>query len=330
MGTDCSGQLAEQVRAAHASADVLSICGAGSKPWRDRVSGARLNVVEHNGVIAYDPGELVIVVRAGTTLSELDSVLAEHGQMLAAEPPNFGGAATVGGAIALGWSGSRRPFAGALRDAVLGIRMLNGWGEVLSFGGQVMKNVAGFDVPRLLTGSLGRLGVILDVSLRVVPVPPAEVTLRLQCESSEIASSRVRAALQQGQPVTGGSFCDGVLRIRLAGHTSTLVHLSREWQAEQEENEYWERLQRLQVPAQTATVRVDDWSGQLHWHFAEGRASVRHVVGQRPVGLERGPGGTDAGSMLGQLHGQLRAAFDPAAIFERPVPPEDNQGGHPQ
>jgi glycolate oxidase FAD binding subunit len=330
MSTDCTVQLAAQVRDALTSGGALSICGAGSKPWRSGRFDARLDIGEHCGVISYDPGELVVVVRAGTTLVELDGVLAEHGQMLAAEPPNFGGAATVGGAVALGWSGSRRPFAGPLRDAVLGIRMLNGLGEVLSFGGQVMKNVAGFDVPRLMTGSQGRLGVILDVSLRVVPMPPAEVTLRLECESPEAASGRVRAALQQGQPMTAASYCDGVQRVRLAGHSATLEQLRREWQAELEQNDYWEKLRRLQAPEHAATGRVDDWNGQLHWHFAEGRASVRQLVGQEPVQLDQGPGCASPEPMLAQLQGQLRAAFDPAAIFERPVPDDEGEGGRPQ
>ncbi|MCX2980311.1 FAD-binding protein [Halieaceae bacterium IMCC14734] len=317
MSTDCTEQLAAQVRDARVSGDTLAICGAGSKPWRNQLTGVRLNMLEHSGVVAYDPSELVIVVRAGTTLVELDRLLAEQGQMLAAEPPSFGDASTVGGAIALGWSGSRRPFGGALRDAVLGIRMINGLGEVLSFGGQVMKNVAGFDVARLMTGSLGHLGVILEASLRVVPMPPAEVTLRLECDSAEAAVLRVRAALQEGAPVTGASYCAGVQRVRLAGHGTTLAILCQQWQAQQEDNSFWEQLRRVQAPAGFPAASVDDWNGQLQWRFTEDGNIARQALGRAPVELAQGLDFSNADPTLAALQEQLRVAFDPHAIFEQ-------------
>ena len=274
-------------------------------------------MAEHSGVVAYDPSELVIVVRAGTTLLELDRVLAEQGQMLVAEPPSFADASTVGGAIALGWSGSRRPFGGALRDAVLGVRMINGLGEVLSFGGQVMKNVAGFDVARLMTGSLGHLGVILEVSLRVVPKPPAEITVRLECDSAEAAMHRVRAALQEGVPVTGASYCAGVQRVRLAGHGATLTQVCQQWQAQQEDNGFWEWLRRVQAPAELPATSVDDWNGQLQWRFTEGGDITRQPLGHAPVELNLGLDFSHADPTLAALQEQLRVAFDPQAIFEQ-------------
>src|SRR6185436_1866525 len=133
------------------------------------------------GIVDYEPTELVLTARAGTPLAEVESVLREKGQMLAFEPPHFGDAATLGGCVAAGLSGPRRAYAGAVRDFVLGVRILDGRGVDLKFGGQVMKNVAGYDVSRLIAGSLGTLGVLTEVSLKVLPAPPAEATLRLSC-----------------------------------------------------------------------------------------------------------------------------------------------------
>lgn len=156
----------------------LRIRGGGSKDfYGEPLSGEVLDVSALTGVISYEPSELVVTVRAGTRLAELEALLATEGQCLPFEPPHFSPAATVGGMVASGLSGPARASVGALRDYVLGVKMLNGRGEELIFGGQVMKNVAGYDVSRLLAGSLGTLGVLLEVSLKVLPVAPAEATL---------------------------------------------------------------------------------------------------------------------------------------------------------
>ena len=156
----------------------LTIVGGDTKHFLGReAQGELLALGDHRGVIDYHPEELVLTARAGTPLSELETLLAEHGQMFAFEPPHFGAAATLGGTIAANLSGPRRAYAGAARDFVLGTRIINGRGEILRFGGEVMKNVAGYDLSRLVTGAMGTLGVILDVSLKVLPRPRETMTL---------------------------------------------------------------------------------------------------------------------------------------------------------
>ena len=174
--------LIDAVRAAAADGRTLRLRGGGSKDfWGAPLRGQVLDTRSHAGIVSYEPSELVVTVRAGTPLSELEAVLAEKGQYLAFEPPHFdqspGHMATVGGMVAAGLSGPARASAGAVRDFVLGVRMINGKAEDLSFGGQVMKNVAGYDVSRLLVGSWGTLGMITEVSLKVLPLAPAEATL---------------------------------------------------------------------------------------------------------------------------------------------------------
>ena len=171
--------LAERVRQAAQAGTSLRIRGGGSKDFYGQALGGELlDMRSYSGVISYEPSELVVTVRGGTPLAELEALLAEQGQCLPFEPPHFGPQATVGGMVASGLSGPARASSGAVRDFVLGVVLLNGKGECLTFGGQVMKNVAGYDVSRLMAGALGTLGVLLEVSLKVLPVAPAEATLR--------------------------------------------------------------------------------------------------------------------------------------------------------
>jgi glycolate oxidase FAD binding subunit len=170
--------LIDAVRQAGADGRVLRLRGGGTKDfWGQSLTGEVLDTRAYQGIVSYEPSELVVTVRCGTPLSELEAALAEKGQCLAFEPPHFGPGATVGGMVAAGLSGPARATAGAVRDYVLGARFINGLGEHLTFGGQVMKNVAGYDVSRLMAGSWGTLGLITEVSLKVLPVAPAEATL---------------------------------------------------------------------------------------------------------------------------------------------------------
>lgn len=179
-GADHAGALLERVRDALARRAPLRIVGGDSKAFLGRpVAGEPLALAEHRGIVAYDPCELVITARAGTPLDELQAVLARGGQMLACEAPGFGGRATVGGVLASGLSGPRRPWAGAVRDFVLGTRLISGLGTHLRFGGEVMKNVAGYDLSRLLAGSFGCLGVVTEVSFKVLPMPRCQAGLSL-------------------------------------------------------------------------------------------------------------------------------------------------------
>jgi len=171
-------QLIDAVRTAAAGGRTLRLRGGGTKDfWGAPVQGDVLDTRHYQGIISYEPSELVVTVRCGTPLAELEAALAEKGQCLAFEPPHFGPGATVGGMVAAGLSGPARASVGAVRDFVLGARLINGKGEDLTFGGQVMKNVAGYDVSRLLAGSWGTLGIVTEVSLKVLPVAPAEATL---------------------------------------------------------------------------------------------------------------------------------------------------------
>ncbi|PUE06803.1 glycolate oxidase subunit GlcE [Limnohabitans sp. T6-5] len=170
--------LIDPVRQAGADGCVLRLRGGGSKDfWGQSLTGDVLDTRAYRGIVSYEPSELVVTARCGTPLAELEAALAEKGQCLAFEPPHFGPGATVGGMVAAGLSGPARATAGAVRDYVLGARFINGLGEHLTFGGQVMKNVAGYDVSRLMAGSWGTLGLITEVSLKVLPVAPAEATL---------------------------------------------------------------------------------------------------------------------------------------------------------
>jgi glycolate oxidase FAD binding subunit len=235
-------RLIDQVRTAQAAGQGLCISGHGSKAFHGGpLAGERLDTTALAGISSYEPTELVVTARAGTPLAELEAVLAERGQCLAFEPPRFRGGGvvlngtvggvvlngTVGGAVATGLSGPARASVGALRDFVLGATLLSGRGEVLSFGGQVMKNVAGYDVSRLLAGSMGVLGVILEVSLKVLPRPLAAATLRFELGEAE-ALQRLHAWGGQPLPLNASAWWDGMLLVRLSGaHAAVDAALAR-------------------------------------------------------------------------------------------------------
>lgn len=182
---DASELLAERVREGFDSSTPLRIVAGDSKSRLGRaVEAEPLEVAAHRGIVEYQPTELVVTARAGTSLRELEAILAESGQMLPFEPPQLGEAATLGGTIACGLSGPRRPYSGAARDFTLGVKMINGRGEMLQFGGQVMKNVAGYDVSRLMVGAQGTLGVLLDVSLKVLPLPACERSVFIEMDAA--------------------------------------------------------------------------------------------------------------------------------------------------
>ncbi len=222
---DLGESLTEQVRAAAAAGTPLRIAGGDSKAFHGRQVDAgctSLCVAGHTGVVAYEPTELAITLRAGTPLAEVEALLAEQGQQLPFEPPAFGPGATIGGAVASGLAGPRRPFSGAARDAVLGVQLINGHGERLDFGGRVMKNVAGYDVSRLMAGAQGTLGVLLEVSLKVLPSPQGELTLVQELSASR-ALERMTRWSRQALPITGLCHADGRLYVRLGGGEQTLA-----------------------------------------------------------------------------------------------------------
>ena len=334
-------ELTDRIKAAAAARTPLRIRGGGTKDfYAQSLQGEILDTTGLRGVTSYEPSELVVTALAGTPLAELEALLATQGQCLPFEPPHFspgapipqppgggspyggtaaGSAATVGGMVAAGLSGPARASSGGVRDFMLGVKFINGLGEELTFGGQVMKNVAGYDVSRLMAGSMGTLGVITEVSLKVLPVPPAEATLRFDCSQSE--------ALQWlhgwgGQPLPLSASCwlheegsdTGTLYLRLRGavaavqaacHTlgklpgATLeepVQVAVEWMACRHQQLPWflarsdtQDLWRLSVP-QTAPVLDLPESPLIEWHGGQRwvRADRKHADQLRRVAREAG------------------------------------------
>ena len=230
MNSDISQQLQQQVQNALAQKTALRIVGGNSKAFYgsrdgrtdDRMAAAEsLNIAGHCGVLNYEPTELVITARAGTLLSDIEKLLDDNGQMLPFEPPAYSAEATIGGTIACNFSGPRRAYSGAARDFLLGCKIINGKAEILSFGGEVMKNVAGYDVSRLMAGAMGTLGVLLEVSLKVLPKAEMQSTQIFHCSSVE-ALEKMHALSQTPLPISASSFHDSVLRIRFSGATEAV------------------------------------------------------------------------------------------------------------
>jgi glycolate oxidase FAD binding subunit len=216
-------RVEDRIRAAAADRRPLRIHGGGTKDfYGDALDGEPLDVRPVAGIVSYAPGELVLTARAGTRLAEIEDALAMHGQMLAFEPPHHGDATTLGGIVATGFSGPRRPHAGAARDFVLGTRVVDGTGTSLAFGGQVIKNVAGFDVSRLMTGALGTLGVITDVSLKCLPRPKVETTRVVQCDGPR-ALQLMNEWGGKALPISATCFHRDQLHVRLSGASAAVT-----------------------------------------------------------------------------------------------------------
>ena len=233
-------QITERVRSAIAHQTPLRLRGGGSKDFHaPALTGDVIDTRTLQGVVSYEPSELVVTARAGTSLAELQALLAGNGQCLAFDPPHFAPGATVGGMVAAGLSGPARASVGAVRDYVLGVEILNGRAELLRFGGQVMKNVAGYDVSRLMAGSWGTLGLITEVSLKVLPQAPGEATLRFECTQAQ--------ALQWlnnwgGQPLPLNASCwvedagKGTLFLRLRGAQAAVQSACQTLGGERQDN----------------------------------------------------------------------------------------------
>ncbi len=344
MEMDISGELRERVAAAFAAATPLQIVGGGSKAFLGRTPrGEPLAVGGHRGVVSYQPTELVITARVGTPLDDVVAVLADHRQMLPFEPPRFGANATLGGTVACGLSGPRRPYAGAVRDYVLGMTMINGGGEMLRFGGQVMKNVAGFDVSRLMTGAMGTLGVQLDVSLKVLPMPALEITL-VQERSADEALVVMNHWAGQSLPLSATCYDGDRLYVRLSGAESAVRSARRRIGGDSLEKPagFWDGIReqhhgffaadtplwRVAVAAATPPLELPgkqliEWGGAQRWLSGEAdaaalRRQVAEVGGH--VTLFRG-GDRDKERFhplpqtVMELHRRLKHAFDPKGIL---------------
>lgn len=284
---DCTESLRMAVKQAFQAQQPLSIMAGDTKAFLGHLvtDGRPLDVSSHRGIVNYQPGELTITARAGTPLVELQATLAEQSQMLAFEPPAFGPAATIGGVIAAGLSGPARPWTGAARDFVLGCRIINGRGQVLRFGGEVMKNVAGYDLSRLMAGAWGTLGVLLDVSLKVLPIPRARITLMHEGDAGQ-AIDRFSRWGAKPWPITAAWWEQGCSHIRLAGSESAIksAHKALGGEIRTDSTDFWadirehthpffsgERpLWRVAVAPATPPLDIDgetaiDWGGAQRW-----------------------------------------------------------------
>ncbi len=347
--------LVDRIRAASAAGQPLRIRGGGTKDFHGEpgVPGEVLSTSALTGIVSYEPSELVVTVRAGTPLADLEATLAAQGQCLPFEPPHFAGGATVGGMVAAGLSGPARASVGSVRDYVLGVTMVNGRGEVLVFGGQVMKNVAGYDVSRLMAGSMGTLGLIAQVSLKVLPVAPAEATLRFEMTQAQ-ALQRLNDWGGQPLPLNASAWVEdgGVptLYLRLRGAVAAVEAACRslggerqpdaaaDWTLSRDLHLPWfdERagrdLWRLSVPQTAPALDLPDtpyveWHGGQRWVRAEPaagaavRAAARTAGGSATLfvqgeGAAARPGRFDPlPAPLDRIHRDLKREFDPAGIF---------------
>jgi len=341
IANDASALLLDQVNQALAANTPLRIQGSGSKAFLGRAAeGQLLDVREHRGIVSYDPTELVVTARAGTPLAELEATLDEAGQMLPCEPPHFGEGATVGGMIAAGLSGPRRPWSGSVRDFVLGSRVITGQGKHLRFGGEVMKNVAGYDLSRLMAGSFGCLGVLTEVSLKVLPKPRLCTSLRLEIDL-ERALLKLAEWGQQPVPISAASHDGKALYLRLEGGEGSVNAARERIGGEDLDAAYWDALReqrlaffkdprplwRLSLPNNTPAVALPgdqlvDWAGAQRWLKSDADA-----VTIRGIAIEVGGHATcfTAGATsnpfqplsapLLRYHRQLKAALDPQGIF---------------
>lgn len=339
---DRADALLDAVARARAAGTPLDLRGGGSKRRLGRrVDAAPLDLRGHRGIVAYDPTELVLTARAGTPLVEIETALAAAGQMLPCEPPRFTDAATLGGAVAAGLSGPRRPWAGAVRDFVLGVRLITGHATHLRFGGEVMKNVAGYDVSRLLAGSFGCLGVITEVSLKVLPLPRRRLSLQLAIDPDR-AQRKLNEWIRQAVPITGACH-DGAdtLYLRLEGGTGSVDAARDRLGCEQAAPDFWESLNahrlpffqdprplwRLSLPNDTPALRLPgevliDWAGAQRWLKSDADAATIRAaaagLGGHAVCFDpdatREPFHPLPPALLA-LHRRLKAQMDPLGLF---------------
>ena len=339
----------ERIATATANKSPLRIKGNGTKDWYGQsLQGEVLDTTAYSGIIAYDPTELVITARAGTSLREIGKALSEKNQMLAFEPPRFDGLATIGGIVASGLSGPRRQAVGAVRDFVLGAVLMDGKADVLHFGGQVMKNVAGYDVSRLLTGSMGTLGLILEVSIKVLPRPVAQQSLQFAM-TQEQALHQLNVWGGQPLPLSASCWHDGLLAIRLSGAQAAVDAAIKKMggDALPEPEKFWDRLReqehaffdgvmqdkehglwRLSVPSVAPVLNLQgeqciEWGGAQRWLKTTASASAVRAAAEQAGGhatLFKG-GDKSVGVFhplqpaVERIHRNLKNAFDPAGIF---------------
>ncbi len=349
--SDITDQLRSQIQRACSDKSPLLISGGGSKSFYGNPGdGEVLSVSGHRGIVEYESRELVVTVRAGTPLVELHNILLEQGQMLPFEPPQYGDNATIGGTIACGFSGPRRPFAGSARDFILGCKVLTGKGEVIEFGGRVIKNVAGYDVSRLMVGALGTLGVLLEISLKVLPVPEAEVTLAMPARVNE-AIDIMNARAGQALPLSAAAYDGEAVLLRLSSTEQGIKDARKKISGEvlQQGVEFWQQLNeqkhfffddefplwRLSLAPATLHLGLPggwlfDWGGAQRWLKTELQPrDVRDAVAAEGghatlfrnkefwLDVESFPVFHPLSPALMTIHRKLKISFDPECILNR-------------
>lgn len=342
-------RLIDQVRSAASEGRQLDLRGGDTKAFLGgRRQGDPLELRELAGISSYEPTELVVTARAGTPLSQLDAALAASGQYLPFDPPRFGAGGTVGGMVAAGLAGPARAAVGSVRDFVLGMTMLDGRGEVVTFGGQVMKNVAGYDLARLIAGSMGVLGMILEVSIKVLPCPKAVRTLALEVDEAD-ALGWMNGWRSRPLPINATAWHAGLLHVRLAGAGAAVASAARliggrvldadgqaqTWALVRDQRHRFfdtgraqHALWRFSVPAGRPPLPLDgdvfmEWGGCLRWVRTSACAEAVHEAARRVGGHAvrwrgEGPDAQRLAPMndtLVRLHRQLKNAFDPHGIF---------------
>lgn len=343
---DITQTLHEQVVAALESKQPLQLIGGGTKAfYGNDTHGQELHTTQHTGIITYEPSELAVTVRAGTRTRDLETLLAANGQMLAFEPPCLAEDSTIGGAIASGLAGPARPWRGGVRDHVLGVKLVTGHGKVANFGGQVMKNVAGYDVSRLMSGSLGTLGLILEVSLKVLPKPLHQLTLALEMPEAE-AYELGLSLRKDAMPISASAYFDGCFYLRLSGAKSTVKDAAYKIGGDplQEPEQFWQALRdqtheffqqfdrplwRISFPPAAGSINrlegssLIEWTGSQRWVYSNIPVNLIRSIAEKHKGhatLYRGrlPGVSTfhpQPQALLQMQKRLKQAMDPHGIF---------------
>lgn len=342
---DIGDALAQRIRQADDDGSPLHIVGGSTKASYGRqVNGERLNTGEHRGITSYDPVELIVSVRTGTPLAALEAALADNGQMLPFEPPHLGENASVGGMVATGLSGPRRPWVGAVRDFVLGIRLIDHRGRSLRFGGEVMKNVAGYDLSRLMVGAQGCLGLISEVSLKILPMPRARHSLRLDMPLAQARENLANWG-RRPIPITAAAWHEGGLHLRLEGGEGSVANSRQALGGDNLDDSFWEELReqrlalfrrddapplwRLSLPTHAPELSLDevdeaaihDWGGAQRWLRSDVRPETLRDACTRLGGHATclTPGAAEPFTALSPLvaryHHQLKERLDPNGIF---------------
>ena len=356
MNNDVANILLEQVVEASRTNTPLEIIGNGSKHfYGNAIQATPLVTSQHSGIINYEPTELVITARSGTPLDEIESELNKNNQQLAFEPPHFrifdtnrNRVATLGGCIATGLSGPARANNGSARDFVLGCEIINGKGEQLKFGGQVMKNVAGYDVSRLMCGSMGTLGVILNVSLKVLPKPEKEISISFKFSSDE-AYANLAKWNSLPYPITASCYYDGLLTIRLAGNAQAVEASQKKLGGDKVEHneDFWISIKEhfhphfrtnqplwristkpntnLNIDTDNDQTCLTEWHGALHWLTTKTPAKIlRHnieQIGGHATLFRNAPIESDIEIFhplpepLMNIHNKIKRSFDPENIL---------------